>query len=97
MPQSPSSTSASGAASSGSYDGAVSDGVVPASFAVNYQQVGLNAGKIALQILDGADPKTIPPMNPAYEDHAPRISKKAMAAFGIEIPEEFADCDCIVE
>ncbi|MAS12171.1 MAG: ABC transporter [Nitratireductor sp.] len=78
-------------------DGAVSDGVVPASFAVNYQQVGLNAGKIALQILDGADPKTIPPMNPAYEDHAPRISKKAMAAFGIEIPEEFADCDCIVE
>ncbi|MCC5780451.1 ABC transporter [Nitratireductor sp. B36] len=78
-------------------DGAVSDGVVPASFAVNYQQVGLNAGKIALQILDGTDPKTIPPMNPAYEDHAPRISKKAMAAFGIEIPEEFADCDCIVE
>ncbi|XHB99626.1 ABC transporter substrate-binding protein [Nitratireductor sp. ac15] len=78
-------------------DGAVSDGVVPASFAVNYQQVGLNAGKIALQILGGADPKTIPPMNPAYEDHAPRISKKAMAAFGIEIPEEFADCDCIVE
>ncbi|MFC5586242.1 ABC transporter substrate-binding protein [Nitratireductor kimnyeongensis] len=78
-------------------DGAVSDGVVPASFAVNYQQVGLNAGKIALQILNGTDPKTIPPMNPAYEDHAPRISKKAMAAFGIEIPEEFADCDCIVE
>ncbi|WP_367717702.1 ABC transporter substrate-binding protein [Nitratireductor sp. GISD-1A_MAKvit] len=78
-------------------DGAVSDGVVPASFAVNYQQVGLNAGKIALQILDGTDPKSIPPMNPAYEDHAPRISKKAMAAFGIEIPEEFADCDCIVE
>ncbi|WP_295813046.1 ABC transporter substrate-binding protein [uncultured Nitratireductor sp.] len=78
-------------------DGAVSDGVVPASFAVNYQQVGLNAGKIALQILDGKDPKTIPPVNPAYEDHAPRISKKAMAAFGLDIPEEFADCDCIVD
>ena len=78
-------------------DGAVSDGVVPASFAVNYQQVGLNAGKIALQILDGTDPKSIPPVNPAYEDHAPRISKKAMAAFGLDIPEEFADCDCIVD
>ncbi|MBN7757777.1 ABC transporter [Nitratireductor aquimarinus] len=78
-------------------DGAVSDGVVPASFAVNYQQVGLNAGKIALQILDGTDPKSIPPMNPAYEDHSPRISKKAMAAFGLEIPEEFADCNCIVD
>lgn len=78
-------------------DGAVSDGVVPASFAVNYQQVGLNAGKIALQILDGTDPKSIPPMNPAYEDHSPRISKKAMAAFGRDIPEELADCDCIVD
>ncbi|MBN7762242.1 ABC transporter [Nitratireductor aquibiodomus] len=78
-------------------DGAVSDGVVPASFAVNYQQVGLNAGKIALQILDGTDPKSIPPMNPAYEDHSPRISKKAMAAFGLEIPEELADCNCIVD
>ncbi|WP_065818183.1 MAG: ABC transporter substrate-binding protein [Nitratireductor rhodophyticola] len=78
-------------------DGAVSDGVVPASFAVNYQQVGLNAGKIALQILDGTDPKSIPPVNPAYEDHAPRISKKAMTAFGLDIPEEFADCDCIVD
>ncbi|SEB50881.1 putative ABC transport system substrate-binding protein [Nitratireductor aquibiodomus] len=78
-------------------DGAVSDGVVPASFAVNYQQVGLNAGKIALQILDGTDPKSIPPMNPAYEDHSPRISKKAMAAFGLDIPEELADCDCIVD
>ncbi len=78
-------------------DGAVSDGVVPASFAVNYQQVGLNAGKIALQILNGTDPKSIPPMNPAYEDHSPRISKKAMAAFGLEIPEELADCNCIVD
>ncbi|MDJ1463236.1 ABC transporter substrate-binding protein [Nitratireductor sp. GZWM139] len=78
-------------------DGAVSDGVVPASFAVNYQQVGLNAGKIALQILDGTDPKSIPPMNPAYEDHSPRISKKAMATFGLEIPEELADCNCIVD
>ncbi|EKF17830.1 ABC transporter substrate-binding protein [Nitratireductor pacificus] len=78
-------------------DGAVSDGVVPASFAVNYQQVGVNAGKIALEILKGADPKTIAPINPAYEDHAPRISKKAMAAFGLEIPEEFANCDCVVD
>ncbi|MCR4265477.1 ABC transporter substrate-binding protein [Nitratireductor sp. ZSWI3] len=78
-------------------DGAVSDGVVPASFAVNYQQVGINAGKIAVEILKGADPKSIPPFRPAYEDHAPRISKKGMAAFGLEIPEEFADCGCIVE
>ncbi|QPC86916.1 ABC transporter [Mesorhizobium sp. NBSH29] len=78
-------------------DSAVRSGVVPASFAVNYTQVGLKAGAIAAEILKGKDPKTIPPYRPLYEDHAPLISKKAMAAFGFEIPESFADCDCIVE
>lgn len=78
-------------------DGAVRDGVVPASFAVNYTQVGMNAGKIAAEILKGKDPKTIAPSRPAYEDHAPTISKKAMAAFGIEIPASLADCGCIVD
>jgi len=52
-------------------DGAVRKGVVPASFAVNYEQVGMNAGKIAVEILKGADPKTIAPSRPAYEDHFP--------------------------
>lgn len=78
-------------------DNAVRDGVVPASFAVNYEQVGVNAGKIAAEILKGKDPKTIAPSRPAYEDHAAMISKKAMAAFGIEIPETLADCGCIVD
>ncbi|MEJ6782870.1 ABC transporter substrate-binding protein [Aminobacter sp. Piv2-1] len=78
-------------------DGAVRNGVVPASFAVNYTQVGMNAGKIAAEILKGKDPKTIAPSRPAYEDHAPTISKKAMAAFGVEIPESMADCGCIVD
>ena len=78
-------------------DGAVRKGVVPASFAVNYTQVGINAGKIAIEILKGKDPKEIPPSRPAYEDHAPTISKKAMAEFGIEIPASLADCGCIVD
>lgn len=78
-------------------DNAVRDGVVPASFAVNYEQVGINAGKIAAEILKGKDPKTIAPSRPAYEDHAAMISKKAMAAFGIEIPASLADCGCIVD
>jgi putative ABC transport system substrate-binding protein len=78
-------------------DNAVRGGVVPASFAVNYEQVGVNAGKIAAEILKGKDPKTIAPSRPAYEDHAAMISKKAMAAFGIEIPASLADCGCIVD
>ena len=60
----------------------------PAAFSVNYEQVGVAAGKIAAEILKGKDPKTIAPWRPAYEDHAPVISKKAMAAFGVEIPAD---------
>ncbi len=78
-------------------DGAVRDGVVPASFAVNYIQVGENAGKIAAQILKGADPKTIAPARPAYEDHSPLISKKVAKEFGIEIPASLDDCNCFVD
>ena len=78
-------------------DTAVLEGFVPASFAVNYEQVGKNAGKIAAEVLKGKDPKTIAPVRPAYEDHQALISKKAMAAFGIEIPASLADCKCIVE
>lgn len=78
-------------------DGAVRDGVVPASFAVNYEQVGRSAGRIAAAILEGADPKTIAPWRPAYEDHAAVISRSTMAAFGAEIPASLADCGCIVD
>jgi putative ABC transport system substrate-binding protein len=75
-------------------DGAVRDGVVPASFAVNYEQVGVNAGKIAADVLKGADPKTIPASRPAYEDHAPLINKDVLKAFGAELPASLEDCDC---
>lgn len=78
-------------------DTAVLEGFVPASFAVNYQQVGKNAGKIAAEVLKGKDPKSIAPVRPAVADHQALISKKAMAAFGIEIPASLADCNCIVE
>ena len=78
-------------------DAAVRDGVVPASFAVNHERVGFNAGKIAAEILKGKDPKAIAPSRPVYEDHEAVISKKAMAAFGIEIPSSLARCGCIVD
>lgn len=78
-------------------DGAVRDGVVPASFAVNYEQVGENAGKIAAQILKGADPKTIAPVKPAYEDHSPLISKKVAKDFGITIPAALESCNCFAD
>lgn len=78
-------------------DAAVRSGIVPASFAVNYVQVGENAGKIAAQILKGADPKTIKPSLPAYEDHAPLINKAVLKAFGADVPASLADCNCFTK
>ncbi|PTM98545.1 ABC transporter substrate-binding protein [Mycoplana dimorpha] len=75
-------------------DGAVRTGVVPASFAVNYDQVGLAAGKIAAEILKGKDPKTIPAWRPAYADHAPLVNKDVLKAFGAEVPAELDGCEC---
>lgn len=78
-------------------DGAVSSGIVPASFAVNYRQVGENAGKIALQVLKGTPAEAIPPSRPTYEDHKPLVSKKTLEAFGAKIPDGFADCNCVID
>jgi len=78
-------------------DGAVREGVVPASFAVNYDKVGENAGKIAVRILKGEDPKSIAPSKPAYEDHVMVISKKSAKEFGLEIPAALDDCGCFVD
>ncbi|MGB6118058.1 MAG: ABC transporter substrate-binding protein [Mesorhizobium sp.] len=78
-------------------DSVVRNGTVPAAFSVNYTQVGVAAGKMAAEILNGKDPKTIAPWKPAYEDHSPVISRKAMAAFKAEIPAEFENCGCLVD
>jgi putative tryptophan/tyrosine transport system substrate-binding protein len=78
-------------------EGPVKQDIVPASFAMSYDKVGRNAGKIAVRILKGEAPAAIAPSKPAYEDHAATISKKAAAAFGMTIPDSFADCGCQVE
>jgi len=78
-------------------DGPVKQGIVPASFAMSYEKVGHNAGKIAARILKGEKPADIAPSKPAYEDHAAAVSKKAAEAFGMTIPDSFKDCGCIVE
>ena len=75
----------------------VKEGIVAASFAVDYAQVGKNAGMIAAKVLDGTAPADIAPVTPAYEDHHPQISKSAMAAIGAEIPADLADCGCIMD
>lgn len=75
----------------------VRKGQVLASFSVNYELVGFNAGVIAAKVLKGADPKTIPPVLPALKDHAPLISKKVLASLNLTLPASLANCNCLVD
>lgn len=73
----------------------VKEGIVPASFSISFEKIGQNAGKLAGRILKGEKPADLAPVKPVYEDHAATLSKKAAAAFGLTIPDSFADCKCI--
>jgi len=78
-------------------DGPVAKDIVPASFAMSYDKVGRNAGKIAVRILKGEKPADIAPSKPVYADHKATISRKAAGAFGMSIPDSFKECGCIVD
>jgi putative ABC transport system substrate-binding protein len=67
-------------------DQAVRDGLALASFGVNYESVGRNAGKLVAKLLDGADIKTLTPAYPTAEDHHRFINRKLAKKFGITIP-----------
>ena len=79
------------------FDDMVRNGSMLASFSLNAEQVGVNAGLIAAKILKGADPKAIAPVFPTLKDHVPLISKKALAALNIKLPASLANCNCLVD
>jgi putative ABC transport system substrate-binding protein len=68
-------------------DQAVRDGLALASFGVNYESVGRNAGKLVAKLLRGASIRDLPPIFPKTEDHRCFVNKKLAEKFGIKIPE----------
>jgi putative ABC transport system substrate-binding protein len=66
----------------------VCDGLALASFGVNYELIGRNAGKLAAKLLKGADIKTLAPIYPTLQEHRCFINKKLATKFGIKIPKE---------
>jgi putative ABC transport system substrate-binding protein len=68
-------------------DQAVRDGLALASFGVNYESVGRNAGKLVAKLLRGASVQDMPPIFPKTEDHRCFVNKKSAKKFGIRIPE----------
>lgn len=67
-----------------SEDQSVRDGLSLASFGVNYESVGRNAGKLVVKILKGE--KDLQPIFPKIEDHSCCVNEKLAEKFGIEIP-----------
>ncbi|MDR2794941.1 MAG: ABC transporter substrate-binding protein [Holosporaceae bacterium] len=69
-------------------DQAVRDGLALASFGVNYESVGKNAGKLAAKLLKGVSVQHLPPIFPKTEDHKSCMNKKLAEKFGIRIPKD---------
>jgi putative ABC transport system substrate-binding protein len=57
-----------------------------AAYALSYERMGANAGRIAARILKGEKPAAIPPHRPGAEDYAIVISRKQLAQWKIEVP-----------
>ncbi|MDR1907723.1 MAG: ABC transporter substrate-binding protein [Holosporales bacterium] len=68
-------------------DQAVREGLALASFGVNYESVGRNAGKLVAKLLSDADIKTLAPAYPTASDHHRFVNKRLAEKFGIKIPE----------
>ena len=65
---------------------AVRNGMALASFGVDYQTVGRNAGKLAAALLKGQPINILTPVYPKASDHHAVINKKEAAEFNIKIP-----------
>jgi putative ABC transport system substrate-binding protein len=65
----------------------VSEGLAIASFGVNYEAVGRNAGKLVAKLLKGVSVNDLSPVYPKIEDHKCFINKKLAEEFGVKIPK----------
>ncbi|MDR1475137.1 MAG: ABC transporter substrate-binding protein [Holosporales bacterium] len=70
-----------------SEDQSVRNGLALASFGVNYESVGRNAGKLVAKLLKGTSVKDLAPIYPQIEDHKCFINRKLARRYKIIIPE----------
>lgn len=78
-----------------SNDEGVKNNLILASFGVDNKKVGMNAGQLAVQILNGADIKDLKPIYPDANDHYGLISKANADKRGIKIPDNLVNTTII--
>jgi len=71
--------------------------VASVSFAASYPLQGSHAGSLAAQLLDGKKPAQLAPIVPGPDDYNVLINRKKLAKLKVDIPAEFADCNCFVD
>jgi putative tryptophan/tyrosine transport system substrate-binding protein len=64
----------------------VKDGLALASYGVNYESVGRNAGKLVVSVLKGKKISELAPVSPKTSDHKGLINRKKAEELGIKIP-----------
>lgn len=74
---------------------AVKNNQVLASFGVNYENVGINTGKLVVRILKGEKLEGIEPIYPSSEDHHGFVSKKKAQELGIVIPFDLKNSEIV--
>jgi putative ABC transport system substrate-binding protein len=67
-------------------EAAVKEHMVLASFGVNYHQVGVNAGKLIVGVLQGKSIASLAPIYPSPKDYQGFISEKNAAVLGLSLP-----------
>ncbi len=68
-----------------------------ASFAVDYEKVGVYAAQLMNKILTGAKTADLAPIRPSFADHKTQISQKRLDALGIKLPASLKDCNCVIQ
>ncbi len=75
----------------------VAEHQILASFAVDYQKVGIYAAKLMHQVLAGTKTADLAPIRPTFADHATQISQKRLDALGMKLPGALSDCNCVIQ
>lgn len=76
---------------------AARDGLVLAGYEVNYDEVGREAGNIAVKILKGAKTADIPPVRVGKDDFKVVVSARQLKKLNLTLPAGLANCNCVVE
>jgi putative ABC transport system substrate-binding protein len=68
-----------------------------AALSVDWSRIGINAGRMAAEILKGKKPADLPVSLPSRADHELKISARRMSDLGLTLPDSLKSCDCVIK